>query len=165
MYQLLSSVHTSTTGRNIWWMQVTRTFHKSQVRITNTYTGRKFKIMFLKLPVTIFFFLSLQQSFTRPTPLMMKFPACLMGPSNKSMVGMQCVFFINDNMLINIRIFLYDRDYNIHVHMCVCVFQSQSTGHFCLTLRPRVRSCWALWTQWTTGSGEGNHGAGESSNY
>lgn len=27
-------------------------------------------------------------------------------------------FFIKDNMLINIRIFLYDRDYNIHV--CAC---------------------------------------------
>lgn len=53
------------------------------------------------------------------------------------------------------------RTHKMHVH--VCVFQSQSTGHCCLTLSPRVRYCWALWTRWTTGSGGGNHGVGECS--
>lgn len=105
------------------------------------------------------YFLSLQQSFTHLTRLMMTFPAWIVEPSNRSMVGIQHLFFYKPQYKLMFSCMI--RTHKMHVH--VCVFQSQSTGHCCLTLSPRVRYCWALWTRWTTGSGGGNHGVGECS--
>lgn len=95
----------------------------------------------------------LLQSFTRRTPRMMTFLACSMGTFNKNMVDLHF-------MVIKM----------VHLgspwwHVCVCVFQSRSTGRSYHPLSLLVRSCWPLWTQWTAGSGGGNHGAGESSKY
>lgn len=79
-------------------------------------------------------------------------PACLMGPSSKNMVEHQkrvCGCGVSFSTW-SARAF-------------VCVFQNQSTGRSYLTPNPPVTSCWPLWTRWTSGSGGGIRGAGESS--
>lgn len=157
LWQLLS-VLTSTIDKKTLWTRTVQVSHIFQVRLSYWDRHINWQWTGLHLYLWMYFFFWKQTLIRLTPPLMvtttMLLPRWQTLRPSRSTVGIQ--------------------HSSIWANTCRCcsagpwrafVSHNQSTGRFCHTPSPRVRSCWAPWIRWTTGSGGGNQGAGKSSKF